>query len=224
MAAGPVRHRPRPLSAGGAPVSRSLQSPVLSSTSRSVELADEQRQALLRLRDYPHRIARLRRLWIDINLSAGPAPAAKSAAPRRGSSRLAVAGASTVRRSASVSAGRRFEGAGVAPPLTRRQIQDLMTRDLTPEDYELLCLLDEAVPKRGVLSASAAAALPRAEPGGRWCGEDCGVCLCGLEPDEDVRILCACGHCFHGPCIEHWLTTSKASCPLCLAPVRAGGT
>lgn len=99
-------------------------------------------------------------------------------------------------------------------PLTARQIQELMTRDLTPEDYELLLLLDEGVKKARTLSTSAAANLPRAE-GTAWYGDECRICLCALEEGEDVVSLPGCGHLFHGPCAERWLSASKASCPLC---------
>jgi len=89
-----------------------------------------------------------------------------------------------------------------------------MSRELTPEDYELLLLLDEGVKKAKTLSTSAAAALPHA-CGTAWHDEECRVCLCAMEEGEDVRVLPACGHCYHGPCIERWLTTSRCSCPVC---------
>jgi hypothetical protein len=89
-----------------------------------------------------------------------------------------------------------------------------MSRDLTPEDYELLLLLDEGVKKAKTLSPDVAAALPR-PVGTAWVDEACGICLCALEEDEDIRMLPACGHCFHAPCAERWLTVEKATCPLC---------
>lgn len=99
-------------------------------------------------------------------------------------------------------------------PLTAQQIRDLMSRDLTPEDYELLLLLDEGVKKARTLSSSAAATLPRAT-GTAWFGEECRICLCALEDGEDVVSLPSCGHLFHGPCAERWLGSAKATCPLC---------
>lgn len=89
-----------------------------------------------------------------------------------------------------------------------------MSRDLTPEDYELLCMLDEGVKKSSLLSAEAAAALPRAI-GTDWINQECRICLCALEEDEDVRMLPTCGHVFHACCAERWLSTSKNTCPLC---------
>lgn len=102
----------------------------------------------------------------------------------------------------------------IGGPLTAFQIEQLMTRELTPEDYELLLLLDEGVKKARTLSTSAASGLPRAE-GTAWHNEECTICLCALEQGEDVVALPGCGHLFHGPCAERWLSTSKATCPLC---------
>lgn len=100
-------------------------------------------------------------------------------------------------------------------PLTAAQIQELMSRDLSPEDYELLLLLDEGVVKKSkVLTENCASALPRAI-GTDWIDEACPICLCALEEDEDVRMLPTCGHQFHAPCAHHWLTVEKATCPLC---------
>uniref|UniRef100_A0A7S0BCV0 Calmodulin n=1 Tax=Pyrodinium bahamense TaxID=73915 RepID=A0A7S0BCV0_9DINO len=89
-----------------------------------------------------------------------------------------------------------------------------MSRDLSPEDYELLLLLDEGVKKAKTLSPEIAALLPRA-PGTAWVDEACSICLCALEEGEDVRLLPSCGHIFHGPCAQRWLTGEKAVCPLC---------
>eukprot|EP00930_Biecheleria_cincta_P097756 TRINITY_DN89437_c0_g1_i1.p1 TRINITY_DN89437_c0_g1~~TRINITY_DN89437_c0_g1_i1.p1 ORF type:complete len:318 (+),score=55.68 TRINITY_DN89437_c0_g1_i1:23-955(+) len=133
----------------------------------------------------------------------------RSAAPKR-----APAAAAPKRRSRSGACGR-TRSALPQGPLTARQIQELMSRDLTPEDYELLLLLDEGVVKKAkVLSSEQASALPRAR-GTSWVDEACPICLCALEEDEDVRMLPSCGHHFHAPCAIQWLTSTKATCPMC---------
>lgn len=48
---------------------------------------------------------------------------------------------------------------------------------------------------------------------------ECPVCLCVFEEDEEVRELPRCKHSFHAPCIEMWLY-SHLDCPLCRAPVQ----
>lgn len=45
-------------------------------------------------------------------------------------------------------------------------------------------------------------------------GDSCAICLDTLEDDDDVRGL-TCGHAFHASCLDPWLTSRRACCPLC---------
>ena len=45
-------------------------------------------------------------------------------------------------------------------------------------------------------------------------GDSCAICLDTLDDDDDVRGL-SCGHAFHAACVDPWLTSRRACCPLC---------
>ena len=47
-------------------------------------------------------------------------------------------------------------------------------------------------------------------------GDSCAICIDTLEPDDDIRGL-TCGHAFHAGCLDPWLTSRRACCPLCKA-------
>lgn len=93
------------------------------------------------------------------------------------------------------------------------QFRRLQYRELTPEDYELLCLLDETLPKKNTAPPNVVTSLPRALA--RDCTTtECQICLTRLDPYMCVVSL-PCGHAFHPDCISRWLTQCKGTCPLC---------
>ena len=47
-------------------------------------------------------------------------------------------------------------------------------------------------------------------------GDTCAICLDNIDDDDDVRGL-SCGHAFHAGCLDPWLTSRRACCPLCKA-------
>ena len=47
-------------------------------------------------------------------------------------------------------------------------------------------------------------------------GDSCAICIDILEDDDDIRGL-TCGHAFHAGCLDPWLTSRRACCPLCKA-------
>jgi len=44
-------------------------------------------------------------------------------------------------------------------------------------------------------------------------GDSCAICIDTLEQDDDIRGL-TCGHAFHAGCLDPWLTSRRACCPL----------
>ena len=95
--------------------------------------------------------------------------------------------------------------------LTLAQVEELQTRDISPEDYQVLLELDERVPKKTLakedVDAFVRATFTAADP-----AVDCGICLCDLEVGDDfVRLPCK--HTFHDECITKWLTEYNTKCP-----------
>uniref|UniRef100_A0ACD5Z1S8 Uncharacterized protein n=1 Tax=Avena sativa TaxID=4498 RepID=A0ACD5Z1S8_AVESA len=84
----------------------------------------------------------------------------------------------------------------------------------------------QAQPPRKPLSDAAAAdcslesgAGAGVQLAGGWADAECPICLSELADGERVRVLPACGHGFHGACVDGWLA-ARASCPTCRAPSR----
>ena len=106
--------------------------------------------------------------------------------------------------------------------LSASEVADLLFREITPEDYDLLLLLDEGV-QRPTAGQSCVDALPLVCP--REASGRCAVCFdaLGEEADEitedrDVRRL-PCSHLFHHGCIARWLGERSRSCPVCTREV-----
>lgn len=96
--------------------------------------------------------------------------------------------------------------------LTVGEVCSLLTREIRPEDYDLLLRLDENV-ARPVASSEKVSGLPRVASED-FMGGDCTVCLSPFSPEEAVVAL-PCRHRFHSACISKWLTECRKTCPLC---------
>lgn len=86
----------------------------------------------------------------------------------------------------------------------------LQFREITPEDYELLCSLDGDVrPSKGMPEEFIKALAPGTV------GETCGVCLDTIDDEEENHRMLPCSmkHSFHFSCIEKWLAEHR-TCPL----------
>ncbi|GMY05897.1 e3 ubiquitin-protein ligase rha2a [Fagus crenata] len=52
---------------------------------------------------------------------------------------------------------------------------------------------------------------------------ECAVCLCKIEEGEEIREL-RCEHLFHRDCLDRWLGSKRATCPLCRGSLAARNT
>mmetsp|Transcript_114085 Transcript_114085/g.317593 ORF Transcript_114085/g.317593 Transcript_114085/m.317593 type:complete len:430 (+) Transcript_114085:1-1290(+) len=96
------------------------------------------------------------------------------------------------------------------------QVSDLLFREITPEDYDLLLQLDENV-VRPTASRASVDNLPAASQGDLM-GKSCPVCLAHFDC-YDAVVKLPCQHLFHRSCIAKWLVERKSVCPLCCAEV-----
>lgn len=95
---------------------------------------------------------------------------------------------------------------------------ELQTRDITPEDYDLLLILDETVEKKtvdkGVLESIPTISWVSPPLDDEEEGPSCCICMCEFEEGNMVSTLPACKHEFHKDCIEKWLSSNSTTCPL----------
>jgi len=102
--------------------------------------------------------------------------------------------------------------------LSFAQIQDMANRELTPEDYELLLLLDSGLAKQTV-SEDKLEALTETQYAGNTDTTDCTICMGPFEIGETLKHL-PCKHFFHSECVSTWLSKHSKTCPLCNAVVN----
>lgn len=93
------------------------------------------------------------------------------------------------------------------------EVRTLLYRDITPNDYELLVRLDEAV-ARPTASKSRVESLPTV-PAEEALGKTCLVCLEQFDVSDKVSLLPECQHLFHTECVSKWLLERDRSCPVC---------
>eukprot|EP00440_Ansanella_granifera_P042912 gb/GFBE01046525.1/.p1 GENE.gb/GFBE01046525.1/~~gb/GFBE01046525.1/.p1 ORF type:complete len:216 (+),score=17.77 gb/GFBE01046525.1/:1-648(+) len=105
----------------------------------------------------------------------------------------------------------------IAPRRISPELVRLQYRELSPDDYELLCLLDEAVPNRSTTPHSIIPQL-QSMPASDAEATECRICLAKVGPRSPVVRL-PCAHSFHPDCVSKWLTQCKGTCPVCLQPV-----
>jgi hypothetical protein len=101
--------------------------------------------------------------------------------------------------------------------LLASDFSDLLFRDITPEDYELLLRLDDTL-ERPTASKQNVDSLPRVRAEDAV-GQVCTVCLDPFRLNDTISMLPACEHIFHKDCVSKWLLERHRTCPLCNAEV-----
>jgi hypothetical protein len=100
---------------------------------------------------------------------------------------------------------------------TFRDLQALQTREIEPEDYDLLMLLSEAKAHQSLLEEEELRrvcnrTIRRHNDGTN--DDPCAICLGVMRPGEELTSLaCAGRHTFHSGCISEWLLMSRC-CPV----------
>mmetsp|Transcript_22183 Transcript_22183/g.50701 ORF Transcript_22183/g.50701 Transcript_22183/m.50701 type:complete len:215 (+) Transcript_22183:177-821(+) len=103
--------------------------------------------------------------------------------------------------------------------LLASQVSDLLFRDITPEDYDLLLQLDESL-NRPTASQAMIEKLPVARNKDVH-GQRCAVCMMDFGSSDAITQL-QCKHAFHKECIGRWLVERCRVCPLCQEEVTQG--
>ena len=95
-----------------------------------------------------------------------------------------------------------------------RELQLLQTREIGPEDYDLLMLL-HAKSSRRVLDEATLHAVTEDVCGGDQGGAACPICLSQMSSgDRCCRLACQGRHVFHRDCLSEWLRTASCCCPV----------
>jgi len=105
-----------------------------------------------------------------------------------------------------------------AAGISLQQIMDMLNRDLTPEDYELLLRLDETVEKKTVNQETLTTLTEKTIDSEEHLTEVCTVCMFNYEMGDPVKYL-PCKHFFHVGCIVPYLSNYGQACPVCKAKV-----
>ena len=106
--------------------------------------------------------------------------------------------------------------------LTEEQLEDLLTRELTPEDFELLLQLDELNDKKYKTVEKERFETFKEVPAPQENDYECRVSLELMKDDsipeadeEPAVMLPCCGRIFHKECIAKWLKEYSKTCPSC---------
>eukprot|EP01063_Lacrimia_lanifica_P014202 TRINITY_DN2083_c0_g1_i2.p4 TRINITY_DN2083_c0_g1~~TRINITY_DN2083_c0_g1_i2.p4 ORF type:complete len:199 (+),score=69.88 TRINITY_DN2083_c0_g1_i2:447-1043(+) len=88
----------------------------------------------------------------------------------------------------------------------------VLDRDFNDNDYEILLALDDSIDRSA--SRESRAKIKPFLCTKTHVGKSCCVCLNNFAAKESLKAL-PCGHAFHAPCLDTWLSSYNKFCPLC---------
>ena len=91
---------------------------------------------------------------------------------------------------------------------------DLQYREITPEDYELLLILDESLACKTVSEDKLKSFEVVTVDIDDHDFSECCICMGSFIVGQNRKILPKCGHSFHELCIDQWLLSASDKCPL----------
>ena len=100
------------------------------------------------------------------------------------------------------------------------RIADLQHRDINPEDYDLLLLLDESIAPKTVSTSFLTNLRVVIVDEANLLGELCAICMDAYQMSDKAKQL-PCNHFFHQNCIDNWLSNASPNCPLDGVPVES---
>jgi len=101
--------------------------------------------------------------------------------------------------------------------ISQQLLMEMLNRDFTPEDYELLLLLDKSVAPKTVeeekIQNLDSNVVNNLDDLNDLKEKSCCICMDDYGVGAKIKHL-PCGHYFHDNCIGTWLTESSQNCPL----------
>jgi hypothetical protein len=113
-------------------------------------------------------------------------------------------------------------GKRYTPEQAARMLIEMQSREITPDDFALLSILDECLQKKTVeeevletLPVGLWKDLKEEQPSSSEKSRDetCRICLLDYEEVDELCTL-PCAHLFHKDCIQQWLSSNSTTCPL----------
>lgn len=95
---------------------------------------------------------------------------------------------------------------------------ELLYRDITPEDYDILLTLDESLESK-LTDKSIVENLTK-ENNINNLTENCVICMTNIKHNDSLAVLPLCGHRFHTKCISKWLLNCSQQCPIDMSYVQ----